>query len=146
MKRAETCSCSLCNKLYISLPPYSCVRQVYTLQSTCVLVGQIKNLIMSTCTVQLLRKKCILHLLDKYTKMGLKCCWLVLKSLFIFLSFRIRNSGNHRENYDCSLTIEIRARNTRNVVALYLRYTKSPEGPEREVMAAYLGCCLKGRF
>jgi len=33
MKRAETCSCSLCNKLYISLPPYSCVRQVYTLQS-----------------------------------------------------------------------------------------------------------------
>jgi len=33
MKRAETCSCSLCNKLYISLPPYSCVRQVYKLQS-----------------------------------------------------------------------------------------------------------------
>ena len=33
MKRAETCSCSLCNKLYISVPPYSCVRQVYTLQS-----------------------------------------------------------------------------------------------------------------
>ena len=34
MKRAETCSCSLCNKLYISLPPYSCVRQIYTLQSS----------------------------------------------------------------------------------------------------------------
>ena len=34
MKRAETCSCPLCNKLYISLPPYSCVRQVYTLQSS----------------------------------------------------------------------------------------------------------------
>jgi len=27
MKRAETCSCSLCNKLYIPIPPYSCVRQ-----------------------------------------------------------------------------------------------------------------------
>ena len=34
MKRAETCSWSLCNKLYIPLPPYSCVRQVYTLQSS----------------------------------------------------------------------------------------------------------------
>jgi len=34
MKRAETCSCSLRNKFYISLPPYSCVRQVYTLQSS----------------------------------------------------------------------------------------------------------------
>ena len=34
MKGAETCSCSLCNKLYISLPPYSCVRQVHTLQSS----------------------------------------------------------------------------------------------------------------
>jgi len=34
MKRAETCSCSLCNKLYISVPPYSCVRQVYKLQSS----------------------------------------------------------------------------------------------------------------
>ena len=34
MKRAETCSWSSCNKLYISLPPYSCVRQVYTLQSS----------------------------------------------------------------------------------------------------------------
>ena len=34
MKRAETCSCSLCNKLYISIPPYSCVRQVYKLQSS----------------------------------------------------------------------------------------------------------------
>jgi len=34
MKRAETCSCSLCNKLYMSLPSYSCVRQVYTLQSS----------------------------------------------------------------------------------------------------------------
>ena len=33
-KRAETCSCSLCNKLYISLPPYSCDRQVYTFQSS----------------------------------------------------------------------------------------------------------------
>jgi len=33
MKRAETCNCSLCNKLYISVPPYSCVRQVYKLQS-----------------------------------------------------------------------------------------------------------------
>jgi len=33
MKRAETRSWSLCNKLYISIPPYSCVRQVYlTLQ------------------------------------------------------------------------------------------------------------------
>ena len=30
MKRAETCSWSLCNKLYIYLPSYSCVRQVYT--------------------------------------------------------------------------------------------------------------------
>jgi len=29
---AETYSYSICNK-YISLPPYSCVRQVYTLQS-----------------------------------------------------------------------------------------------------------------
>ena len=34
MKRAETCSCSLCNKLYISIPSYSCVRQVYKLQSS----------------------------------------------------------------------------------------------------------------
>ena len=24
----------ICNKLYISIPPYSCVRQVYTLQSS----------------------------------------------------------------------------------------------------------------
>ena len=39
MKRAETCSWSLCNKLYISLPPYSCVRQVYTLQSS--LISQV---------------------------------------------------------------------------------------------------------
>jgi len=30
--RAETCC--LCNKLYISIPPYSCVRQVYKLQSS----------------------------------------------------------------------------------------------------------------
>jgi len=30
MKRAETCSWYLCNKLYISLPTYSFVRQVYT--------------------------------------------------------------------------------------------------------------------
>jgi len=30
MVRAETCSWSLCNKLYVSIPPYSCVRQVYT--------------------------------------------------------------------------------------------------------------------
>ena len=34
MKRAETCRCSLCNKLYISIPPYSCVREVYKLQSS----------------------------------------------------------------------------------------------------------------
>jgi len=34
IKRPETCSWSLCNKLYIFLPPYSCVRQVYTLQSS----------------------------------------------------------------------------------------------------------------
>ena len=34
MKRAETCSCSLCNKLYISLPTYSCARLVFTLQSS----------------------------------------------------------------------------------------------------------------
>jgi len=33
-KSAETCSWSLCNKLHISLPPYSFVRQVYTLQSS----------------------------------------------------------------------------------------------------------------
>ena len=37
MKRAETCSWSLCNKLYISLPPYSCVRQVYTHPNSVVL-------------------------------------------------------------------------------------------------------------
>jgi len=29
MKRAETCSWSVCNKLYLSPPTYSCVRQVY---------------------------------------------------------------------------------------------------------------------
>jgi len=39
MKRAETCSWSLCNKLHISLPPYSCVRQVYTLQSSLVITS-----------------------------------------------------------------------------------------------------------
>jgi len=27
-------NCSLCHKLYISVPPYSCVRQVYKLQSS----------------------------------------------------------------------------------------------------------------
>ena len=113
----------------------------------CALVGQIKNLILSTRTVQLLTEnKYILHLLDKYTKMGLKYLLACSKSLFVFLSFRIRNSGNRRENYDCSFTIEIRARDTRAVIALCLRYNKSPGGPERKVMAAYLGCCFKGRF
>jgi len=34
MKRAETVSCSLCIKLYISIPPYSCVIQVDKLQSS----------------------------------------------------------------------------------------------------------------
>jgi len=34
LSSAETCSCSLCNKLYMYLPSYSCDRQVYTLQST----------------------------------------------------------------------------------------------------------------
>ena len=38
MKRAETRSCSLCNKLHISLPPHSCVRQVYTLQYSLLLL------------------------------------------------------------------------------------------------------------
>ena len=34
MKSAETCSSSLYNTLKISIPPYRCVRQVYTLQTS----------------------------------------------------------------------------------------------------------------
>ena len=30
----SNCVGSLCNKLYISIPPYGCVRQVYNLQSS----------------------------------------------------------------------------------------------------------------
>jgi len=53
MKRAETCSCSLCNILYISIPPYSCVRPVYKLQSSfCVLVF----LTTVVCNIYILRR------------------------------------------------------------------------------------------
>jgi len=48
MKRAETCSWSLCNKLYISSPPYSCVRQVYIPQSnqyTCLIISRSRLLL-----------------------------------------------------------------------------------------------------
>jgi len=34
MIRTETCSWSLCNKLYISIPTHSCVRQVHTYHNT----------------------------------------------------------------------------------------------------------------
>jgi len=44
MKRAETCSWSLCNKLYISPPTYSCASQVYlTLQFSTYIKFHIKT-------------------------------------------------------------------------------------------------------
>ena len=72
MKRAETCSCSLCNKLYISIRPYNYVRQVNKFQSSL----QINNILVinndfnpltpndhySGCTAPLTSKRCILYI------------------------------------------------------------------------------------